>query len=191
MIHELSKRINTLLSRKRIIKDELSEVYVYGTELFLSFILTSAVILTLGAISNMIIETLLYMIQFIGIRRLVGGFHAKTYLRCFICTVSFFSLTMVLSKFCRLPLAVHIVIAIAGSTIILLWGPIENEHKKISVEKKQKFKLFGTIVYGLSGLISCMLSVSQIHLCDIITYTLMMISVLMIIPLIGRRVKNV
>ena len=191
MIHEISKRISLSLLNRNLIKDELIEVYVYGTELFLSFILTSAVILILGSILNLFVETLIFMVLFIGIRRIVGGFHANSYFRCFISTVASYSVIMILSKYCPFSPVFSLITTIVGSAIIAVWGPVENVHKKISEEKKLKFRKIGIIEYSLAGTVSSILSLFEIHLGDVITYTLMMIIVLMIIPLIGRRIRNV
>lgn len=190
MINEISKRISLSLLNRNIIKDELVEVYVYGTELFLSFILTSTVILILGSFMNMLVETLIFMTLFIGIRRTVGGFHANSYFKCFICTVAAYSIIMLLSKYCTLSPFISLITTIVGSAIIAVWGPVENVHKKISEEKKQKFRIVGIIEYALAGTFQYILSLFEIHLGDVITYTLMMITVLMIIPLIGRRIRD-
>ncbi len=191
MIHEISKRISLSLLNRKIIKDELVEVYVYGTELFLSFIITSAVILILGLLMNRLVETFIFMVLFIGIRRIVGGFHANSYFRCFICTVATYSVIMLLSKYCPLSPIISLITTIVGSAVIAVWGPVENVHKKISDEKKQKFRKVGIVEYAFAGTLTCILSLFEIHLGDVITYTLMMITVLMIIPLIGRRIRNV
>ena len=75
------------LLEKKIISDTYLEVYVYGFELILSFLISSSIIIAIGIITNQIIPTLTFLITFIFIRQFTGGFHANSYIMCKIYTL--------------------------------------------------------------------------------------------------------
>ena len=82
MEHYLSTAFAKHLLNKNIIKEEMFEVYVYGAELFISFVITNAIIIAFGILINQLAATLIHLLIFIALRRFTGGYHATTYLKC-------------------------------------------------------------------------------------------------------------
>ena len=58
------------------------EYYRYGIEVALSSLLNLAIIIIIGIISMHIIESLIFLIVFIFVRQVTGGYHADTYFKC-------------------------------------------------------------------------------------------------------------
>ena len=78
MEHLLASRFGDYLRKRKIIQEEYFEVYVYGAELFFSFIVTTLIIAVIAVLSGTVWMSLAHLIVFIALRRLTGGYHADT-----------------------------------------------------------------------------------------------------------------
>lgn len=73
-------------------------IYQYALEYFLSNVLGMVGIITIASLSIGIIHGILYLIFFVPIRSVVGGYHAKTYQGCFFLSMLLFILGIMLYK---------------------------------------------------------------------------------------------
>lgn len=178
------------LLEKKIISDTYLEVYVYGFELILSFLISSSIIIAIGIITNQIIPTLTFLITFIFIRQFTGGFHANSYIMCKIYTLScyavsiFFSLTFPVNWFA------FVILFIIGETMICWLAPIENPHKPLSTKERKKHKKKSLFLFPIWTLMGVAFSFFETSISNTIFYTLCTIIILMIIPTLERREKD-
>lgn len=191
MNHELSIRICQKLIDKGIIKEELKRVYTYGIELLLSFFISVSLILIVGTLTHRFVETLIFLFLFVSIRQMTGGYHAKTYFRCQIVTVGTFLLILLASYHLHPNITLHIILLVSGGVFILLFGPIENKHKPLSPAIKAKNKKLGAASFVLASGLSMILIYWKPRYADTAFFTLLSIILLMIVPLIERRIHHV
>ena len=88
MLHRLSKRIAESLLAKQCFAQEDLDIYIYGTELVLSFALGMSMILVLSVLFSALAEGLVFLASFILLRAYTGGYHCYTYVKCntlFVC----------------------------------------------------------------------------------------------------------
>ena len=142
----LSKKITVFLISQKIVPDEDKEIYEYGFDLLLADIFNFAGILLIGSITHQLWFTTLYILIFVGLRSMCGGYHAKTHLRCHIGTIGAYILFLLLLN----------TQAITDNWLLLLWGdsiaampivffaPIQHKNKPLSV-KVRKRNRFGAI----------------------------------------------
>ena len=103
MLTKIATRITNRLLLHRAITDEMTDIYIYGFELLISFLFSTTVIIAFGLVLNALLPTLAFLIIFITLRGFTGGFHAKTYLMCSIVTFSVYGIVMILSRFISVP----------------------------------------------------------------------------------------
>ena len=60
MIREMTGKITDYLIQRKVIDEEVKDVYIYGSELLISEILSTMLILGIGAYTRCIWETILY-----------------------------------------------------------------------------------------------------------------------------------
>ena len=65
MNHKLSVLICQKLAKHGIISKDIEEVYIYGFELILSFLISVSIILTIGIFITKIFETIVFLVLFI------------------------------------------------------------------------------------------------------------------------------
>lgn len=178
------------LLREGIISSEQEEIYVYGFELILSFLISTTIIFAIGVILEQIVNTLVFLLLFILIRRCTGGFHAKTYLQCKLYTIGFYLTVILLSVYTAIPLWSFSLLAVIGGTIILWIGPIENPNKPLTLQERYKSKWIGLCLFELTVICGYWSGSLQVSCCNTIFYTLTLIIMLMIIPKLAKRRKQ-
>ena len=82
----LSKKSTEILLRHGKIDDTQIGLYEYGFELLFSTISTLSFVLLLSILYSYVSHACIFLLYFIPIRITAGGYHAKSYSRCFILT---------------------------------------------------------------------------------------------------------
>ena len=147
MEHYLSTVFAKHLLNKNIIKEEMFEVYVYGAELFLSFVITNAIIIAFGILINQLAATLIHLLIFIALRRFTGGYHATTYLKCKITMVAIYAFTIASAIYVEISIYWYVLLMVAGNVTIFFSAPIENPNKKLDESQKKKCKILSHISF--------------------------------------------
>ena len=124
MEHTIAMKLSNFLLSNKIISEEYFEVYVYGNELLLSFVLSTSIILVIGLLLNRFIQTLLFLLIFILARRYTGGYHSNTYFKCKLATVTTYLSVLTLSEYTSFKRIHIIVLLVVGLAIIISMGPI-------------------------------------------------------------------
>lgn len=190
MNHKLSVLLARKLTRLGTIPKGHEDIYVYGFELIISFVVSVAVLLFLGIVFHKIVETLIFLTLFIVIRQFTGGFHADTYLKCQICTISFYACVMNLMVYIRPSYIAYVLLMIFGALIILVIGPVESPNKPLSSVSRRKNKLKGFMLFEFVSLISLYFVEIKPYISGVVFYTLFLIIILMIIPFLERRIRH-
>ncbi len=187
MNHKLSVFMCQKLLKYKAIDEELSEIYIYGFELIFSFLISTTAILTIGIVLNQVIPTLIFLVFFILIRRYTGGYHANTYLKCQIYTISSYIFVISASLFLPVFDLFFLILMLAGIITIIAIGPIENPHKQLTEQEKRKHKKTGLFLFSAAGVIGYTANYFHSNLSNTIFYTLFLIIVLMVIPYISNK----
>ena len=82
----LSKKCAEILVRHGKISDAQINLYKYGFELLFSTAITLGFILLLSVFGGYVSQIIIFSLYFIPIRIAAGGYHAKSYGRCFVLT---------------------------------------------------------------------------------------------------------
>ncbi len=148
MEHLLASKFGEFLRKRKIIQEEYFEVYVYGAELFLSFIVTTLIIAVIAVLSGTVLMSLAHLILFIALRRLTGGYHADTYLKCKLLTVGVYVSVIILAQSFDIEWYSYLILIFAGNTIIHFKAPVENPNKPLSDKQKRRLKVLSHIVFS-------------------------------------------
>lgn len=184
MENKLSKRFSEYLLRENLITPEMFDVYVYGMELLLSFIISTVIILSIGILLHKPMQTIVFLGMFILLRRYTGGYHAKTYLRCKVITISTYLVVIALSELFTPTAIWHILFGIIGFLTILTLGPIENPNKPLTVGEKKKYKIIGLCLFITTLIIG---RIIDVQFGNVIYFCLVSVIVLMLITVLLRR----
>ena len=86
MLRLIAERCTEILLRHGTIQENKRAIYIYGFELFWSTSFSMTSILLLGGIFGYLGQAVVFLLCFVPIRTAAGGYHAKTYGRCFLVT---------------------------------------------------------------------------------------------------------
>ena len=149
MLNKMAVKITDKLVMKKIVSDDMADIYIYGFELLISFFFSTIGVLIIGIILGRFLQTLMFLATFILLRSFTGGYHANTYAVCSIVTFSLFGIVLLLAEFVFVPLYLYPILGLIG-TIIMVWQvPIEHPNKKLSDDQKRKYKVISLVLFWM------------------------------------------
>lgn len=172
MLNTMAKRITKCLVEDGIISSDLADVYIYGFEVLVSSLFSTLLILFIGTLGRRFIETIIFLIVFIGLRSFTGGFHASTYWLCTTLTLSIYTIVMLFSSYLIIPRTVYLVLFPVGMIVLLLKSPVHNPNKYLTYIETKRYKIICIILFFLIMLVGMVLLNKQATISGIIYYTL-------------------
>ena len=157
MVHTLAKCLASILVSSGEAREEDKDIYTYACEMILSVFMNIVVCLLVSAILGRLIEGILFMLCFVGLRRYAGGHHAKHHCGCivaFSCILAI-SLQIISLKIGFLNNDFYIMMAIISFLVVITLAPVEHENKPIPNDMRSILKLKSrTIAFCLMTLIT-------------------------------------
>lgn len=166
--------------------DNHRHIYIYGSKLFFSTSLGIISILLISYLIGSIASGILFVLIFVSIRLFVGGFHAKTYGRCFWLSNSVFLITLggaTLLENCHSLTIALILICSVG--VIWTLAPIRNSHHPLSEKTYQKNKKIGRFLTILECTMSIFVYLIWANL-SVLSISITSIAAVAVMMIIGR-----
>ena len=130
-------RIINVWKRYGVLKDD-EDIYIFGIKLFISESASFLTVCILSVTFNRGLNGILYLASFATLRKYCGGYHAKTYISCYMSFVLIYMLSEVISRF--IVPSTAICLFIFSSVIIFLIAPVDTKQKRISYNHRRKAK---------------------------------------------------
>lgn len=172
MLNKMAVKITDKLVLKKIVSDDMADIYIYGFELLISFCFSTIGVLIIGIILGRFLQTLMFLATFILLRSFTGGYHANTYAVCSLVTFSLFGVVLLLTEFAFVPLYQYLILGLVGTAIMLLLVPIEHPNKKLSDDQKRKYKVISLALFLMFTVAGCLFCYFGSPLGAIVFYTL-------------------
>lgn len=148
MFQHIAEDITFLLMKDKIIDIEKREVCTYGLE---TLLLNVSVIISVAWISVMtksFWHFLAFMLVFVPLRTVVGGYHAKTSGSCFVSTLLLYGFTVFIIK--KFPMLYQnkwaILFSVVLIVLILVFAPLEHEHHPLDELSYRKNKIAAVLL---------------------------------------------
>lgn len=135
-MEKLTEMITNLLVRKKVISAEEQVFYNYGVELMINEFLITASILLFGLITHQFWLTVAYVIFFQIIHSQTGGYHCRTYLNCYLTSVSLAIIAIYFAQWLLSNNTIAIAFSLLSALVFWFGTPL-IENKRI---KNEKFK---------------------------------------------------
>lgn len=146
MLYKISRYCTKFLVYKNVIKIEEIPIYEYGFQLFFSTLFGCISIYVLSLVFFEIAYALLFFLFFMPLRTFVGGYHCKTYSRCFIVSNMYFFITASINKFIAsyylISFPVFYIMILIPVIYIFFRAPIIPVYQKVnssSINRSKKF----------------------------------------------------
>ncbi|KSV58594.1 accessory gene regulator ArgB-like protein [Acetivibrio ethanolgignens] len=144
MLERISIYLSTLLLQEKIITVDEKDTYKYGLEITMANIINGFIVLIIGVVLNLLVESILFYLVFVSLRFFCGGYHADSYTKCFF---SFAFTTIVclviserLAQYEEIIQGLFFITAVMLGEHILKMAPIEHENRPLTEEEKNLFR---------------------------------------------------
>lgn len=138
MIRRTAEEMAFFFVKRGVIEKEDKDVYIYGSELLISEIICTLLVIGISLCTGEFIETLIYLFSYMSIRVYAGGYHASSYSNC----ITIFNLcyvgVMYVMKIIQLLGLLKILELITFGAIMIIWklAPVEDLRKPLDEEER-------------------------------------------------------
>ena len=139
-LEKLSHKIGDDLVRSGVVKEEDAEVYIYGINQILAYVLNASSSLIIGLIFGVTFEIIIFMAAYIPLRSFAGGYHAKTPLRCYIFSVIMLIVVSIGLKYLSVSEWVYYAVLLASVLGVLVLSPVEDRNKPLDEMEHKVYK---------------------------------------------------
>lgn len=189
MLHLLANYLTTILLQNYKIADtSKKEIYEYGFKLLISTVFSILSILTVSTILEKFTLGVIFLVVYIPCRMVSGGYHAKTYAKCYWISMATYLCVAYISQLSHNQWSLFSLIVIS-SLVIIKWAPISNPKHPLS---DQAFlwnrRLARIIVAVVDSWVICKIFTYNIseEICVVVT-SIAAVAVMMIISKIQER----
>lgn len=150
MMKEFLNRIICKLTRKGLISQNDQELYLYALKVLIKGIVNLATIIVIGYSMSLLKESLVLFASFYILRKFTGGYHAQSFLTCYISSITIFSLSLLfLKNASSINNWIWYVLVFISDIIIIVFAPIKHPNKQISNKEAALFKTVSIILIVL------------------------------------------
>ena len=143
---KLNTKITAFLITQNIVPAKDREIYEYGFDLLIADFINFSLILLIGLLHGQLLKSIIYLIIFVGLRSVCGGYHAKTHLKCHICTISAYIAFLLLQYIFKNSTVVMLCINCIMAIPIILFAPIAHANKPLSPSVYRRNRVLSIII---------------------------------------------
>lgn len=185
MLDVTANSLTDKLEKEGAIAAERRAVYIYGFELVISTVSGMAAVFLIAALGfHRPLEGIIFLVATILLRIYSGGYHADTYLRCFITTLLSFTVAMILYEvLLHFKVNAWIVIGIAIMAGLYIWEktPVTHPNQPLSEKRIKECRKKGRGILVIEVGISCILTGLQYSCGIMIMLSILEVAVFMAI----------
>lgn len=131
MFNVVSRKMTNRLMKRKVIKQEDYEIYLFGIEQMLVSLLDFMTCVIIGVVFGELLHTVLFIAAFVGLRSYAGGYHASTPLRCYLLTTGMVVVSVAILKYVSWNASMILGLLVIASVLILIFSPVATENKPI------------------------------------------------------------
>ncbi len=138
----MSRKVAHLFIKNKIIENDDQEIYAYSFEILIATIINFVAIILLATITKSIVATIFYLLGFLPLRAISGGFHAKTHFRCFIILLISYILFILIIKTINSHFMTNdtYISMVVSFFLVFILSPVEDKNKPLTDIEREKFK---------------------------------------------------
>lgn len=148
-MEKIAERITLMICRYRPdITRQQADTMKYGFECIIGESTKITIYFIVFALLSLMGHYLVALIYFCILRVFAGGFHANTYLQCFIISFTVLSVGIIVGSQFGLPITVRIVFLVMDFILIWAFAPVDHPNKPIiSSKRRERLKYLSIAVF--------------------------------------------
>ncbi len=136
-----------ILIENEVIDAEDKEIYDYGLKQGMIIVLNAITTIMIGSLFGMLSETIVFSIAYIPLRSYVGGYHAKTQLRCYLLSVLLIICVLFAIENILWTSSIVLGLTFISGIIIFILAPMEDSNKPLDSIEKKVFRVRTRIIF--------------------------------------------
>lgn len=162
------------------------DILEYGIKVLFKYLLVIIVTSIFSFINHTIIETVVFLISFLFLRKYAGGFHFKSNLLCIIASIVVTTLIPYVSVLMDFNFILQFFSCVISLLIVSLLSPQDCENKRISTKDKKKYKQKSLVVLFVEMIFCLSISIINSNICSAVILSI----ILNAISLISAAISN-
>jgi len=142
MLSQMAMKISSFFIAHEVIKKDDKAVYQYSFEVLLATIMNFLALYAVAIVTDTVWATTIFIVGFVPLRSVAGGFHAKTHFRCFLVLMATYSIFLALIFSVPAYWCIFINVFCVCIAVMAVWllSPIEDRNKPLNTEETKCFK---------------------------------------------------
>jgi accessory gene regulator B len=155
MLERMARRITMISIDHKVIAAEDEDIYIYGWSLMLSTLASTLMMILIGALAAEFFGSLLYILFFVSLRVLAGGYHANTYLKCFMWTLFFYLVALAVCAYLPVAWTTGTIIVLISLSVVItfIFAPADHPNKPLSDKRKALFRKKSRLLVSMQALL--------------------------------------
>lgn len=156
MIKKYADAITSILLEENIITEDNWEIYQFGIERIIRNVAFILVISLISTIFNVWLETVGILIGFVPLRKIAGGYHSETLLRCSLLTFFIYIFNMIIISVIKNDISIqaYVILCLFAMILIFMFAPVDNKNFLFTISMERKRRKYGLAIVLIITLIS-------------------------------------
>ncbi len=178
---------------EKLIDDKMRDNYIYVLQIYVEKIISIGSILFISMFLGCLFQTILFLLFFTGLRKRTGGYHANTFLFCYLETVGTYIIIFYINPILAKNSLVLYVGVILASAIICLIGTVNHPCMHMSKEELLESRKTAQQVLGIELFViffAGLLNVEMIIISYMATAVMLCAILLVISKILRQEVRD-
>lgn len=146
IVNNFANKLYSMLFNNIGLSTDQEQIVLYMLKLIIKYSCILTIIFVISTVLGVWWTTLTFILSFLAIRYSFGGWHSKNEYICFIISIFVSILAGYTSKIISINVTIYILIYLFALIIAIKVGVVDNPMKRLSVEKKKRFKKRGLVM---------------------------------------------
>lgn len=187
---DLSQKLVEQLCNHGIIDRTKSDIYIYAYELLISSLASILLIVTLSYICGNVWYSAAFLAGFIPLRIYIGGYHASSHFNCYLAFSSSFLASVVFSFQIEATYKFRLITTSVLFIIAFLCAPVEAKNKRLTIEKRRKYRRISICLAGLDVMIAAIDVIPYLTFTTVYYFSKWALIAFSIIPCFEQKIKK-
>jgi len=181
-MNSLCEKSVDFMIQNEVISSEDKEIYVYGLKQGFILLLNILTTLFIGFLFNKVLKTIIFLAAYIPLRIYAGGYHARTQLRCYICSVVLTISVLLAVEFIPWTNFIVTVVAAISGMIIFILSPVEDMNKPLDAVEVRIYGKRARIILCIElGVLALVINFGENSIAECILVSLPILSLMLVL----------
>ena len=140
MIENMAIKLVDRVETAGMINRNMREIYIYSAvSLFEKWLVIGTMIL-IGFVMNHILDTIIFMLFFFGLRKRTGGYHADKFWQCYIYTILTYAVVLIITPYLATKEYLMMGLLAFSAVLIFLFGTVNHPNMELDSEELKDLK---------------------------------------------------